>query len=237
VAWGDDRLRQTNVPAGLDAVTAISAGSLGFHSLALVVHEPTTLTVSRSHGTYGGTVTLQAKLMAGSTPVIDARVTFTLNGAPVCGGIGLQSCATTDDNGVAQLTFVSIAGFAAGNYRGAIQANFAGDDADLTSSGSGDLSVMRARLTVTANDKRMTYGSPVPAFDATFSGLVNGDTSSVLDGSTCGARDGGQPVTSASLPRTCDIYCNYSQPANYDVQVVPGAPEICGQVIIYAERW
>ncbi|HVB09152.1 MAG TPA: MBG domain-containing protein [Bacillota bacterium] len=85
-----------------------------------------------------------------------------------------------------------------------------------------DLVVEAAPLTITAPDRRMTYGGAVPPFDAAASGLVNGDTLASL-GLTCGARDGLGPVSPSSLPRQYPIECAFDQrPANYDEQRVPG---------------
>jgi uncharacterized protein YaiE (UPF0345 family) len=47
---------------------------------------------------------------------------------------------------------------------------------------NGTLTVTRAALTVTANNATRTYGSANPAFTATYSGFVNGDTSSIVAG-------------------------------------------------------
>ncbi len=41
---------------------------------------------------------------------------------------------------------------------------------------AGTLTINPAALSVTANDASMTYGGTYPTLDATFGGLVNGDT-------------------------------------------------------------
>jgi hypothetical protein len=57
------------------------------------------------------------------------------------------------------------------------------DTTDYTdASASVDITVLRADLTVTANDATMTYGGNVPAFSDTITGFVNGDNSSVVSG-------------------------------------------------------
>jgi hypothetical protein len=45
---------------------------------------------------------------------------------------------------------------------------------------AGTLTVTPAALTITADDKTMTYGGTLPALTASYSGLVNGDTSASL---------------------------------------------------------
>ncbi|HBG05184.1 MAG TPA: hypothetical protein DDY22_06420 [Geobacter sp.] len=48
---------------------------------------------------------------------------------------------------------------------------------------AGSLTVNQAKLTVTANDANRPYGAANPAFTASYSGFVNGETASVLTGS------------------------------------------------------
>jgi filamentous hemagglutinin family protein len=47
---------------------------------------------------------------------------------------------------------------------------------------AGNLSVTQAPLTITANDASKVYGAALPTFSAGFSGLLNGDSSSVVSG-------------------------------------------------------
>ncbi len=47
---------------------------------------------------------------------------------------------------------------------------------------AGNLSVTQAPLTITANDASKVYGAALPTFSASFSGLLNGDSSSVVSG-------------------------------------------------------
>ena len=79
----------------------------------------TTLTVSAATGTYGGTVNLTATL---SPAVSSVNISFTLHNVSV-------GNATTDINGTAVLTGVSLSGIGAGtysNYSSGIRANFSG---------------------------------------------------------------------------------------------------------------
>jgi hypothetical protein len=65
----------------------------------------------------------------------------------------------------------------------------------------------------------------VPAFDASYTGFVNGDTASVLSGLTCSALDAnGNPVSSATLAGTALFtgYC-HSDLATVGDDVVIGA--------------
>src|SRR5207247_907042 len=66
--------------------------------------------------------------------------------------------------------------------------NYAITPSGLTSSNytitfvNGNLAVTPASLTVTANNATKVYGQPNPAFSASYSGFVNGDTSASLGG-------------------------------------------------------
>jgi len=81
----------------------------------------------------------------------------------------------------------------------------------------------QAPLTITANNKTMTYGGAVPTFDASYNGLVNGDTNSVVSGLSCGATDGnGQPVSSSTPVGTYPITCSGGSAANYSISYQPG---------------
>jgi len=83
--------------------------------------------------------------------------------------------------------------------------------------------VTKAALDVTANDATMTYGGAVPRFEATVTGLVNGDTFATLDG-TCSAEVAGSPVTAATPTGTypAAITCSGVNATNYDVTYTPG---------------
>jgi hypothetical protein len=98
---------------------------------------PTTLDVAPATGTYGGVTSLSATLKAGGNGVAGEGVEFTLGGNDVGG-------ATTDANGVAILSSVSLAGIDAGSYPIGVQASFAGDAGHAASAGSASLTVARA---------------------------------------------------------------------------------------------
>ncbi len=71
-------------------------------------------------------------------------------------------------------------------------------------------------LTITANDKTMTYGGTVPAFDASESGFINGDNSGVVQGLTCSATDlHGNPVSSSTPAGTYPINCSGATAPSY----------------------
>jgi hypothetical protein len=99
---------------------------------------PTALKVAPVAGTYGSTATLTALLTAGFSRLAGEKVTFTLTEGSTVQAVGT---ATTDANGVASLTGVSLANLSAGTYSSAIGASFAGDSAYASSRASGTLVV------------------------------------------------------------------------------------------------
>jgi hypothetical protein len=87
----------------------------------------------------------------------------------------------------------------------------------------GTFRINRAPLTATASDRSMVYGSSVPAFDATLSSFVNGDTSSVVSGVKCGALDStSRPVSGATPVGQYQITCSGGTTANYILSYKPG---------------
>jgi MBG domain (YGX type) len=87
----------------------------------------------------------------------------------------------------------------------------------------GSLTVRPAPLTITADDQTMAYGSAAPAFTASYSGFVNGDTASVVSGLSCGAVDAnGGPVGPTTAPGTYPITCSGASAANYAVSYQAG---------------
>jgi phosphodiesterase/alkaline phosphatase D-like protein len=101
--------------------------------------EHVNVAVSPATATAGGTTTLTATLTdAGTSAALAGRtLVFSLNGHVV-------GTATTDSNGVATLTNVSVAGLLPGHYDGAVTVHFAGDAADLSGDGSASLDVLPA---------------------------------------------------------------------------------------------
>src|SRR5204863_529139 len=68
--------------------------------------------------------------------------------------------------------------------------------------GGGTLTVTKASLTVTADDKTKTYGAGNPALTVSYAGFVNGDTAASLGGTlsvtttaTAASAVGGYPIT------------------------------------------
>jgi len=186
----------------------------GVFDVQVGLEQATSLSTVSGTGPYGGTAALTATLTSGGSPVAGETVTFTLTaqGTPTTVGT-----ATTDPNGIATLTGVSLTGFAAGTYSGAITATFAADASDLGSSTSGDLTVTPAPLSVVAANQTMVYGSVLPTLSGTLAGVVNGDNITASFGTT---------ATSSSDAGTYPIVATLNDPngrlSNYTVTNTPG---------------
>ena len=158
---------------------------------------PTTLTVPTATGTYGGNATLTAvlKKTSDNSLIAGETISFFLNRAAV-------GSAITDATGTATLS-VPLGTTKIGTYVGAVIANFAGDTSFATSSGTGNLTVTKAVLTVTANDANRLYGDANPAFSYTFSGFVLGDTASVVTGTASCSTTATPTSPAGTYPITC----------------------------------
>ncbi|HVU24952.1 MAG TPA: MBG domain-containing protein [Opitutus sp.] len=128
-----------------------------------------------------------ARTYGAANPVFTASYTGFVNGdtASVVSGLSLGSIATASSN-VGSYP-ITAAGATAANYT-----------ITLT---PGTLTVNKAPLTITAEGANRTYGAANPIFDGIFSGLVNGDSPSVVSGlsfsttATKASPVGGYPIT------------------------------------------
>ncbi len=133
----------------------------------------TNLSVQAASGTYGGTRTLTATLTTGGVPIAGELVDIHLGASDL-------GTMVTDVNGDATFNNVSLSSLNVGSYTGDISAGFGGDSNFAASSGSADLTVTPAPLTITANDQAKVYGAALPTLTASYTGFVNGDTSASL---------------------------------------------------------
>jgi len=138
------------------------------------IQQPTNLSTVSGIGTYDGAATLTATLASDGSPLAGKIVSFTLNNG---GNVTNVGTATTDQNGVATLTGVSLAGFNVGTSSGAITASFAGDSTDEGTSASGNLTVNPAQQTPTITwnpSSPITYGTALGATQLDATATVNG---------------------------------------------------------------
>ena len=136
--------------------------------------QPTNLLAVSGRGTYGGNDALTATLSSDGSPVIGETIAFDLNEQGV---VSLIGTAKTDASGIATLSGVSIAGYGAGVYPGALEASFAGDATWMTSSGSGNLAVTPALATLALSGLSFTEdGNPHTATVSTDPEVLAGVT-------------------------------------------------------------
>jgi hypothetical protein len=128
------------------------------------------------------------------------------DGSVVSGSPALTTTASASSNVGTYPINVAVGGLSAANY------SFVG--------ASGTLTVQKATLTVTANDATREFGAADPAFGASISGFVNGDTAAVVSGSPAFST----PATATSDPGTYPINPSAGTLAatNYAFAFAPG---------------
>jgi hypothetical protein len=211
---------------------SVGAGSCAEVPAPQVTH----LTDISGAGVYGGAATLTATLTDDSNnPIAGKTIGFRVNNLPVCGE-DLPACPTTDDEGVAELSDVSLTGLNAGTYQNYVGATFINGPDYQGSSGKGPLTVDRAPLTITVVDaesnfyqESVYFGQPIPEHFVAFDGLVAGDEAADLgDVSYAYHSEGeGEEVTERPLP--VGIYAvrpGVSSGDNYDITTVDGNLDI-----------
>jgi hypothetical protein len=102
----------------------------------------------------------------------------------------------------------------AGNFSFIVRASNSGGSADQKV----DLTINKAPLRITADDKSKDYGAATPTLTASYSGLVNGDTPASLDTSLTLTTD----ATATSPAGTYPIVASGAADANYTITFVNG---------------
>ncbi|HJT65462.1 MAG TPA: kelch repeat-containing protein, partial [Pyrinomonadaceae bacterium] len=162
---------------GTNSAGCQGPGATPSNVLTLVVNSATvntTTTVANATATYGSaSVTLNATVTPASGPAVNSgSVTFTVKQGATTIGV-----ATTDNTivaGAASVNYALPAGTAAGPYT--ITAVYNAGTGFNTSTGTGSLTINKAHLTVTADNKSKTYdGAVFSAFTSTISGFVNSE--------------------------------------------------------------
>ena len=163
--------------------------------------ETTSATASSAPGSYAITFSSEALTAAnytfsyvnGTLTVTQASqtITFAAPASPVTYGVSPISLSASASSGLA-VTFSVSSGSCSvsgstltvtGASTCVVAANQAGNaDYSAAATASHSIVVNAAVLTVTANNASRVYGAANPTFTASFSGFVNGDTSSVLSG-------------------------------------------------------
>jgi hypothetical protein len=194
-----------------------SADSLPAQSLTINVSEQklTALSAVAGTGSYGATATLTATLMQGTTPLAVKPVGFTLTVNGTTTNVGT---ATTNANGVATLSGVSLTGLGAGTLSGAIGVRFAGDTNDASTIASGNLTINAASATLAFGNLSFTYNGSAQGATVTTSPAG-------LSGVTISYSQNGVPVAAPTAAGTYSVIAALDNP-NYS------APSITGSMTI-----
>jgi HYR domain/Galactose oxidase, central domain len=169
---GNIKATATAVPPG----TKTPSDGQGTDLTIIVPAHPTTLAVTAASGTYGGTSTnLLATLTSGGNPVSGKTVSFTLNG-------NSAGTATTDANGVATVSGVSLCGnsYSAATYPSGVAASFAGGGIYAAANGTASLTVSKATATVVVTAYNVPYDGSAHTATVTSITGVCGETGNAV---------------------------------------------------------
>jgi uncharacterized repeat protein (TIGR03803 family) len=206
-----------DTPASLDtpatlATAATAASTAGSYPITVSGASDVNYTISHVNGTLtilpaSLTVSADSKSMiyGGVVPTLTATYSGLVNGdtpASLTTPASLVTLATSVSDVGAYLIVVS--GVTSPNY--------------TVTHINGVLTIGKAPLAITAEDKTKAYGQALPGFTATYAGFVNGDTPASLDA----AVTFGTPATAASNAGTYPIVPGGATDANYAITFIPG---------------
>ena len=194
--------RSGNVVYGL---TSTSGSSSTVSRAVFPTASTTTLTTPNTTGVYGTSNTLTATINSNTAT---GTVDFKNNGTSIFG-----CSARTVTAGIATCSPN------VGTYSNVTAVYGGGGSIGGSTSNSVSFEVTHATLTVTASSPTVNYGAAKPTITASYSGLVNGDASTVVTGLIC---DTVYTTTSPaeSLPATS---CSGGTASNYTITYVSGA--------------
>ncbi len=192
---------------------------------------------SRNEITYtdAGTYTIYFKIAADNYTTVSGSGTVTITRA----GIDVPTAVSglvyngQTQTGVLAGTGYTVTGNTATNagiYTATVtlNANYVWSDG-TTGSKSVQWSIDKKDLTITAEDKSMVYGASAPTYTYSASGLVNGETSSVLGGTAVySVTSGSTPITDVTTANvgTYTITVSGLTSNNYEISYLPGELEI-----------
>jgi sugar lactone lactonase YvrE len=179
-ASGEAYLSTTTLSVGTHTITMTYGGDANFNassssstftvqvSGAPLTSTTTLLTVTNSSIAYGGTISGSVSVTPSSGSVTPTGTVNLLVDGTTAGSCTLSSGACS----------YTLSGVAAGNHL--LTANYGGDSNNATSTSSGiTVSVARGILQVAANNITVVAGQALPAYTATITGFVNGDTQAI----------------------------------------------------------
>jgi polygalacturonase len=213
----------THVSNGTHTYTAQYSGDANYALLnfgsVTIFGTTTVVTPSANPIVYGNPVTLTATVTAaGGIP--SGALSFQESSTPL-------STVSLDASGTASLTLNSLS---AGTH--SFTASFQGGGGfGASTSDTAAVSVLPAPLTITADDKTMTFGDALPALTYTPTGFVNGDTASVLSGSPQLSTAATSSSPAGTYPTTASagtlIAANYTfNFVNGTLTINPAAPAV-----------
>ncbi|NVJ48728.1 MAG: MBG-2 domain-containing protein, partial [Cytophagia bacterium] len=169
---GEDKTAITTEPTA--STTADATTGVGTYDISLSGGVSTNYSFTTNKGTLtiskavlSATADDKSKIYGESNPSFTIDYTGFVNGDDATAITTEPTASTTADETTGVGTYdIDLTGGAADNY-----------SFNLT---SGTLTVNKATLTVTADDKSRIYGKANPAFTSTYSGFVNGDDKTVI---------------------------------------------------------
>ncbi|MES2279444.1 MAG: MBG domain-containing protein [Bacteroidota bacterium] len=207
---GDDESKLTS-PA-IASTTATAASAVGTYPITAngatsnnyaISYTPGTLTVTPASLTIAADS--KTKVYGAANPSLTATYTGFVNG-------DTNASLTTQPGLATTATVASVVGTYPITASGAASANYS------ISYTAGTMTVTKANLSIAADNKTKVYGAANPAFTATYTGFVNGDTNTGLTT---------QPslvttATSASAAGTYPITASGAASANYNISYTAG---------------
>ncbi|MFD2516067.1 MBG domain-containing protein [Pontibacter locisalis] len=238
-----NKAQSTGVEAIFDGdINATSSSPIGYIAsnggAKLTVTYPsqaTTLLVSSSIGTYGGTTTLSATLTSNNAGVSGKVISFTLNGSTV-------GTALTDNSGIATISAVNLDGINAGNYLNGITATFLGDATYTGNSGTSALTISKKAASVVVAAKTKEYGSADPVLTGTLEGFLAGDNVTASYARVAGETVAGGPYAISATLSPAAVLDNYEITNTASALTINQKPitvtannasKYCGQTIVF----
>ena len=171
-----------------DMVTGVTLTSTGAAATATVVGSPYAITPSAAVGTGLGNYTIS--YVNGMLTVTPAMLTLKLTGSagtynamPFPAACSVANGLVNGDSVTLSIAYSSIAPpVNVGNYTATCTSS--GNANYQTASGQTTIVIIPATLTITADDRSMTFGDTSPSFTATYKGLQGTDSSAVVSGLT-----------------------------------------------------
>ena len=172
---------------------AITQGTLAANGNYIIAFSGNALTITKAP--LSVTADDKSKIYGATDPTFTATFTGFVNGDTAAALGGSLSFARTPGENVGNYAITPI-GLTSGNYTIAFN--------------NGTLSITRAPLSVTANSVSKVFGTTDPAFSASITGFVDGDTAASLGGTLAFVRVSGEGIGSYAITPNGLTSPNYS---------------------------